>query len=66
MGGFIGGFKMPTYVDPMGMVGWQRKKRLQDMIAAAAEDPQESYEQLLDLSVVAACATRGLKVPGMW
>ena len=44
----------------------KQKNRLQDMIAAAAEDPQESYEQLLGLSVVAACATRGLKVPGMW
>lgn len=25
----------------------KQKKHLQDMIAAAAEDPQESYEQLL-------------------
>ena len=43
-----------------------KKNNLQDMIAAAAEDPQESYEQLLGLSVVAACGTRGLRVPGMW
>ena len=34
-------------MDPMEWWAGKQKKHLQDMIAAAAEDPQESYEQLL-------------------